>query len=215
MKIYNFIKYKLLIHKNRDTRYVNLFKIIHDYRCRSILEIGVYNGVHARQMILSAAVNFTPKNIHYYGFDLFEDLSEKSFKDEYAKQPLPRAAIEKKLKESGADIHLFMGDSKKTLPENIIRIGRVDIAFIDGGHSLETIRSDWQNVQKIMDEKTIVIFDDYFICDNENLKIVCCNQLIDKLDRSKYTVEFLEPYDIVDKDWGELMIKMVQVKKLQ
>ena len=200
--MFNYIKYKHLIYKNRKTRYVNLFKLIHDYKCRSILEIGVYNGVHAMQMILSASVNFPANEIHYYGFDLFEDLSDILLKDEYAKRPLPYAAIEQKLKESGAQIHLYKGNSKETLPKNISDIGGVDIAFIDGGHSLDTIISDWNNVQKIMDEKTMVLFDDYFICDNEDLRMVCCNQLIDQLDRSKYSVEFLEPYDRIDKEWG-------------
>ncbi|MFW2439028.1 MAG: class I SAM-dependent methyltransferase [Arenicellales bacterium] len=212
--MFNLIKYRRLIHKNRNTRYVNLFKLIHQNQCRSILEIGVYNGVHAMQMILSASVNNPAETIHYYGFDLFEDLSETKLKDEYAKRPLPYAAIERKLKESGAEINLYKGNSKETLPKNIADIGRVDLAFIDGGHSLETIKSDWNNVQKIMDEKTIVLFDDYFICDNEELKMVCCNQLIDELDRSQYTVEFLEPCDSINKEWGELIIKMVLVKKL-
>lgn len=165
-------------------------------------------------MILSASVNFSPKEIHYYGFDLFEDLSDSKLKDEYAKRPLPYATIEKKLNDTGAAIHLFKGNTINTLPKNINDIGRVDLAFIDGGHSLETIKSDWNNIKKIMDKNTIVLFDDYFICDNEELNSVCCNQLIDGLDRSKYSIEFLEPCDVINKDWGELTIKMVLVKRI-
>lgn len=208
------IKYKRLIQKNSNTRYVNLFKIIHDNKLRSILEIGVYNGVHASNMILSASVNSPPSSIHYHGFDLFEDLSDSDFKEEYAKRPLPYATIETQLIKSGAVIHLYKGNSKETLPKYLPEIGRVDIAFIDGGHSIETIESDWNNVKEIMDEKTIVLFDDYFLCNNDELENVCCNQLIDSLDRSKYSVQFLEPSDTIKKEWGDLTIKMVMVKKL-
>ena len=59
---------------------------------------------------------------------------------------------------------IYAGNSKDTLPAFLERHGEqsVDFAFIDGGHSVDTIRSDWEHVKKIIKPGGVVVFDDYY-----------------------------------------------------
>ena len=61
---------------------------------------------------------------------------------------------------------LHKGDSKKTVPA-CKKLKEADFAYIDGGHSYETVKADWENVK---DHVPVVVFDDYFSKDkNGNL----------------------------------------------
>jgi hypothetical protein len=50
----------------------------------------------------------------------------------------------------------------------------MDLIFIDGGHRLETVWSDWLGVQPLLDENTLVRFDDYW-----NREQAGCKTLVD------------------------------------
>ena len=45
------IEYRHLLLRTRPRRYAELFRTIYTRRCRSLVEIGTWNGVHAEQMI--------------------------------------------------------------------------------------------------------------------------------------------------------------------
>lgn len=80
--------------------------------------------------------------------------------------------------------------------------------LLTGGHSVETIRNDWQNVQKVMDKHTIVIFDDYWNIENAGRRWI-----VESLDKRKFKVEVLPPKDKFKKEWGVLGINLVKVMK--
>lgn len=190
-------------------RYRILNNIIRDYNCKIIMEIGVYNGDHALSMInTSIQCGNKPDDIFYYGFDLFEDISKEDVKSEFAKVPLSMEDIKKKLDKSGANFFLFKGYSRDTLPKFIDSgIERdFDFVFIDGGHSHDTIKSDWSLVKQIAGNNTVVLFDDYTKFYDGNWKWGC-NKVIDSLDRSRYSTEFVGDVDRLQ--WGT--IKMVKV----
>ena len=96
-------------------------------------------------------------------------------------------------------------------PAFLPHVDGVDLIFVDGGHSEETIASDWYNVKQILTPDTVVIFDDYYIDAGDVMDGFGCNALIDSLDRMRYDVEFLEPVDSFVKAWGVLQIQMVKV----
>jgi len=41
-------------------------------KCRRIMEIGVADGENAGNMVKTAMRNFSPEEVEYFGFDLFE-----------------------------------------------------------------------------------------------------------------------------------------------
>ena len=199
----------------RSERYRNLLKTIYEERCRTIMEIGTYDGVHARQMIETANIFYPMNRIEYYGFDLFDALTNEDLLKEFSKKPPTYDEVKQKLEKTGAVINLYMGYSKDTLPsfleEN--KDGKqIDFVFIDGGHSIKTIISDWNYVKRIMNDKTVVIFDDYYNNKESEASKSGCQSLINDLDKNIYDIEMLQPEDHFKKEWGTLRVNMVKVK---
>lgn len=205
------LTYMLQVWRMRPKRYANLLKVINENKCRRIMEIGVFDGVHATQMISVAKIFHPAEQIEYFGFDLFELLTEEELKQEFAKRPPVFHEVQERLEKTGANIHLYRGNTKATLPQLKNSLDPMDFIFIDGGHCIDTISSDWKSVKDLMTERTIVIFDDYFTNTEPEVKGIGCQTLIDSLDRNIYRVEILKPMDTFVHEWGILEVNMVKV----
>ena len=216
MRFWEFLRY-VVISKTTRPRYQNLSKIIKEEKCRTIMEIGTFDGLHACEMIETACIFYPPEQVTYYGFDLFESLSAADLELEFSKRPPTFDQVKKRLEKTGANIHLYMGYTRDTLPQFLSqskgRIGQIDFVFIDGGHSIETINLDWKYVEEIMDEKTIVLFDDYYNNDEPQVSGVGCQTLIDSLDRNTYEIVRVRPENVFRKDWGLLRVNMAKVTR--
>ncbi|MBA7507589.1 hypothetical protein ES706_06309 [subsurface metagenome] len=201
---------KILVKEPR--RYKYLFEIIRKNKCRKIMEIGTWNGEHALQMIEEAKRNFPPEEVQYYGFDLFELLDSETASKEFSKSKIPPALeiVKEKLEKTNAEIDLYQGDTRETLPRVVNELPKMDFVFIDGGHSIEAIQNDWTYTQKVMDEKTIVIFDDYWNRDDAG-----CKRVVEGIDKTKFEAKILPIQDKFKGELGmrELEINFVQVKK--
>jgi len=193
-----------------DSRYTNIYRVIGEIAPKVIVEIGTYGGAVAKNMIYQAYYcNKTKHKIKYFGFDLFEQVSEELKNREFIGTMVPPTVdqVKERLKDVPADVVLSKGDTRETLKN--IMLPLVDFIFIDGGHSRGTVESDWNNLQKFMHDKTVVIFDDYWTGLREDNG---CRPLIDKLNRNKYDVRVLEPWDEWKKYGGVYKINMVEVK---
>lgn len=192
----------------RPARYRYLDRLIREMKPGRMMEIGTWDGRNAKIMIREA-LKYRDE-VHYYGFDLFEDVHALDLGDEFnrSKVPPPERVVENRLRKTGARIHLIKGDTQKTLPENVPHLPVMDLVFIDGGHSLETIRSDWQSVKKLMDGDTVVVFDDYW-----NREDAGCKKIIEEIDRETFEVEILPVQDTFKKEWGLLKINFVRVSR--
>jgi hypothetical protein len=214
--MYGRLKYLRSIHKMRASRYINLLKIIYQRRCCNIMEIGVYRGKHAKQMIETARIFWPASEVNYYGFDLFEKLTEEDIAKEHSKRPITCADVRQQLKKTKANIHLYIGYTNETLPRFLEEFQAakitLDFIFIDGGHSLKTIASDWSYVREMMGEQTVVLFDDYYTNNEPEVAGFGCQSLIDALDRGKYSVEILQPADVFEKEWGMQKTSIVKVQ---
>jgi len=187
-------------------RYKYLEKLIINEKLKNIIEIGVYRCKSSINMIKAALVNNAPENINYYGFDLFDNCPSHEFSKSHSAYSIKKAYS--LLNPYKCNIKLIKGDTNKTIPEFIEGFNdEVDLIFLDGGHSSETIRNDWENIYKIMNNNTICIFDDYYKSKNTNQP--GCNFIIDNLDRELFSVEILPECDCFeDKD-----IYFVKVQK--
>lgn len=195
-------------------RYREILSIIRRTRPVTIVEIGVYQGSRAIEMINAASIMRPAADIRYVGFDLFEMLTEELCTKEYSKLPPNQAAVEAFLQTSGAQIRLIKGYSQETVPAFAATASEpADIIFIDGGHAVETIRADFENVLKIMGPKTTVVFDDYYTNTEAEVPGVGCQSIIAGLDPTVFDSRIGEIEDTFEKPWGTLRIRLAFVRK--
>ncbi len=197
-------------------RYGNLIQIIDEIKPKTILEVGTHNGGNARKMILRAQkhLNSHLEKIIYYGFDLWEDLTPELKTKEHCGKCIATYNL---AVENIATIHFcacefIKGNTRDTL-ENFcaVRLPFVDFAFIDGGHSIETITSDWENIKQIMNPGGAVVFDDFYIWPpNKTDYSIGCNRVIDTIGLDQeHIITYLKP---IDNDPNEIhKIHMVRV----
>lgn len=211
-------------------RYQNLFEAIKEIRKSGkthlrLLEVGTYDGVRACQLLGTWFAEGKDLSATYVGFDLFEDMTQELTAAELSKSRLPPSAREVVRRIASAvpkaSVKLQKGNTRDSLPRYVAENPQpFDLIFIDGGHSLDTIASDWNAVKELMDYNTIVLFDDYY----ENREDFGCRPqlgLIEQIARHdtaggeapfvpKYAVTVLDPMDVVPHT--QLDIRMAKVK---
>ena len=148
-------------------------------RCKRIIEIGVADGENARAMVMVAVRNFSPEEVEYYGFDLFGGNDDSRMEQ-----------VRRKLRETGCKFKLFRGDSVETLPREVETLPKMDLIFIDGGHSYATVKSDWENSRSLMHDETTVFFHNY---DFSGPK-----RVVDNISREEYQVKIIHPSSDAD-----------------
>jgi len=147
-----------------------LNKYISEHKCKKIMEIGVADGGNARTMVSAAMLNFSPEEVKYYGFDLFGGDDDSRMEQ-----------VTQKLKETGCKFKLFKGDSAETLPREVETLPKMDLIFIDGGHSYATVKSDWENSRFLMHDETAVFFHNYDFSGPKGV--------VDSISREEYQVK--------------------------
>ena len=149
-----------------------LNEYISENKCKRIMEIGVADGENARTMMTVAIRNFSPEEVEYYGFDLFDDDSRME-------------QVRQKLRETGCKFKLFKGDSVQTLTRELKTLPEMDLIFIDGGHSYATAKSDWENSKSLIRDKTAVFFHNYNFSGPK--------RVVDNISREEYQMKIIHP----------------------
>jgi glycosyltransferase involved in cell wall biosynthesis len=193
-------------------RYRPLYDILKTRDCQNIMEIGVASGQNAILMVQTAAKRVPEEKINYFGFDIFDKITPELMESEYGSGPIPpREEVYKFItKYTKASIHLFEGLTKERLPKEVTNLPKMDIIFIDGGHSVDTIRGDWFHVKKLIKPSTVIVFDDYY----PDVTFVGCKFLINELDKSKYSYEIMPELDNHTAPWGALKVQFLAVRPL-
>ena len=161
-----------------------MLDIVEEEKPKSILEVGTYKGYRAIDMS-ARAIQYN--SVHYYGYDLFEDITPKMQVAEFSHDDWGiESEVRKELSQFRLDCllnnkntfnyTLIRGNTRETL----VNCDPVDFVWLDGGHAIETIISDYNNVK----ESKCIVFDDYweYISNFSPDDIVGCNSLIDQLD---------------------------------
>lgn len=187
-------------------RYAQLIPIIRAVKPKTIVEVGTWNGLRAI-MMAQEALKYNSE-VFYYGFDLFEDATEETDARELnVKKHFTKAEVTKALKQfqrdnPGFGFKLYKGDTRKTLRDWID--ADVDFAFIDGGHSVETIQSDYEELKG----SKCIVFDDYYVADEDgkcqDTERFGCNKLLSTLPE----VQILSAADPVK---GGGLVKMAAI----
>tara|TARA_R110000796_G_scaffold15530_8_gene49295 strand:+ start:1189 stop:3519 length:2331 start_codon:yes stop_codon:yes gene_type:complete len=171
---------------NGPKRYGQLLKVVQHYNPSSIIETGTWNGGRAIQMA-EAVFSTGATEVEYTGFDLFEDATDETDKVEFnTKKHNTLEAVtarleeyKQKKKEEGKDFYfvLHKGNTKETLVKFPVS---ADLAYIDGGHSYETVHNDYKLINS-----PIRIFNSFFSTDiNDKLpspEVCGVNDLVKEL----------------------------------
>jgi len=156
-------------------------EIIGDAECKFIGEIGTHKGGTAKQFIEL----FAPRvdSLTYYGYDVFD--AENPDKDLHKKERNGKApaniVVAKQTLDAMGRKHknlkykLFKGYTTDTLETTAF-----DFVYIDGGHSYETVKHDYE---KVKDSK-LIVFDD--------VKIRGVNQVVSELQSQGIDVEIVK-----------------------
>ena len=140
-------------------RYFQLMELVKFYKPFTLLEVGCWNGEHGIQMS-EAALSSHNSPVHYIGYDLFEDgdnlIDKKEFNSKSRQIYTEVSNKFRKLQEKydyRFTYSLIKGDTNQVMDDH-----SVDFAFLDGGHSIETVQNDYA---KSITSK-VIVFDDYF-----------------------------------------------------
>jgi hypothetical protein len=172
-------------------RYGRLYTHLRRHPARTILEIGVHRGRRSVGFIRSCLKTYPPSEVHFFGIDLF-DLYESAppsvdLAAEHAltKRPLPQAAIRERLIAllPSSNIHLYAGPSQEVFAAHWREMPPMDFVFIDGGHSLETIQSDFEFASRLLSKEGYIFLDDYWLTDEAG-----CRRLVRSLSSQAYDV---------------------------
>ncbi len=195
----------------RGNHYAGLFKAIRMHKPKTILEIGTSAGDTAVEMI-RAAGNLVPESeITYWGVDLFESGSEEVWNEEFTGgyEPPKLSVVHDRIKKAtDAKVTLIATNSNNLNPEAFCDMGTPDLIYIDGGHSLATVRHDWMLAEKLAGSHTVIVFDDYF----EEMPFIGCKQIVDSIDSVRYQVTMSSEVDDYTHSFGRLRTRLAVVE---
>lgn len=199
-------KYKL----NLDRKNY-ILKYIRKNKPKTILEIGVFNGVFARRMLLNAT-NSINGIVSYTGVDLFEDLSSEIYKKEISLWASNQDSVHNDLaKIKNTKINLLKGYSRDVLPLLEGKI-KFDLILIDGGHSYETVKTDFYFARNLVSWNGAIFFDDYVNKQGVINDGYGVNKFVDSINRANYSVKISKNRDIFPKSYGLLITRIVKVQ---
>ena len=178
------IKYKFYFRKSSFKKDIEngdlLLNLIKEHKPLHFLEIGVLEGATSRNVCeLMNSIN--NGNFKFSGIDLFGEnidinnskeftpISYKisnPFKWLYFKiilrmNPNSEESVMFLLNKFRKSINLYKGYSGDIL--NKINLSDVDFVFLDGGHSYETVKKDLKILITKLNDKSIIVCDDYNI----------------------------------------------------
>tara|TARA_B110000467_G_C18036619_1_gene323624 strand:- start:16 stop:645 length:630 start_codon:yes stop_codon:yes gene_type:complete len=155
-----------------------LLNEIENYKPKNFLEVGVFQGVTSRNVCEKLNIS-NNGNFSFHGIDIFEDsnnnIDNKEMTDKHSRLSNPFKhllfniilkknlfsikSIYKFLNKFKDNVHLYKGFSNTELPK--IDLSKIDMVFLDGGHSYETVSSDLSLILKEIKKGKVIICDDY------------------------------------------------------
>ena len=176
------MKFKYYFRKSSLKKDINSANILLDqieiYKPKNFIEVGVFQGVTSRN-ICEKLYEINKENFLFHGIDIFEDTNinidnkEMTIKHNKISNPFKHLifniilkknlfsidSIYSFLKKFKNNVQLYKGFSETELPK--IDMSKIDMVFLDGGHSYETVRSDLSLILKGIKKDKIIICDDY------------------------------------------------------
>ena len=155
-----------------------LLNEIDNYKPKNFLEVGVFQGVTSRNVCEKLNI-INNGNFTFHGIDIFEesnssiDNKEMTVKHNKLSNPFKHLffniilkkdlfsieSIYKFLSKFNDNVYLYKGFSDRELPK--VDLESIDMVFLDGGHSYDTVSSDLSLILKKIKKGKVIICDDY------------------------------------------------------
>ena len=183
----------------RGWRYPYLYAAIDAVKPKTICEIGCYRGKTSLNLC-RYALQYTDE-LHFAGYDLFELATLENNKKEingkgsgnYRRTALAMEKIERDCNPNREKFYVyenkkFTWELHKGYTQDTLEKRTFDFVFIDGGHSYDTVKHDYEKVKG----SKVIIFDDY---DLEPVRQFCdeigATGLIKDLDKKKKGLAYI------------------------
>ena len=148
------------------------------YKPKNFIEVGVFQGVTSKN-VCEKLYEIHKDDFIFYGIDIFEETNEEIDSQEMTtkhnrisnpfkhlifniilkKNLFSIESIYSFLKKFKKNVQLYKGFSDTELLK--IDMSNIDMVFLDGGHSYETVKSDISLILKGIKKGKIIICDDY------------------------------------------------------
>lgn len=139
-------------------RYRSILSYLRRVPCKRILEIGVWRGDTSELLIRNSRL----LSVEYHGVDVFEELPPRDRDREVCPMVAsPLETVRSRLERIGKRVFLHKGPSHDLFPELRSRELQFDLIWIDGGHSYETVKRDFEEYSQLLAPNGIIFFDDY------------------------------------------------------
>ena len=155
-----------------------LLRQIDLHKPKNFIEVGIFQGVTSKN-VCEKLYEINNDDFTFHGIDIFEDSNDKIDNEEMTTKhnkisnPFKHLIfniIQKKnlfslesiysfLKKFEKNVRLYKGFSDTELLK--IDMSNIDMVFLDGGHSYETVKSDISLILKGIKKGKIIICDDY------------------------------------------------------
>ena len=176
------MRFKYYFRKSSFKKDINSANILLDQvsinKPKNFLEVGVFQGVTSRN-ICEKLNEINKEDFTFHGIDIFEDTNNKIDNQEmttkhnkisnpfkhlifniiFKKKLFSLESIQDFLKKFKKNVKLYKGFSDAELLK--IDMSKIDMVFLDGGHSYETVKNDISIILKGMKKGKIIICDDY------------------------------------------------------
>jgi hypothetical protein len=176
------MRFKYYFRKSSFKKDINSANILLDQvsinKPKNFLEVGVFQGVTSRN-ICEKLNEINKEDFTFHGIDIFEDTNNKIDNQEMTtkhnrisnpfKHLIFNIILKKKLfslesihdflKKFKKNVKLYKGFSDTELLK--IDMSKIDMVFLDGGHSYETVKNDISIILSGMKKGKIIICDDY------------------------------------------------------
>lgn len=126
-----------------------IYRLIDKRPIRSILELGVGDGVRAERMIGVASRQQTDTELRYTGIDLFEDRPAGT----------PQIALKQayqQLRQQGVKVRLVPGDPYDALSQIANYVSGIDLVVAAGDQDPESLARAWMFLPRMIHDDTMV-----------------------------------------------------------
>ena len=178
------IKYKFYFRKSSFKKDIQngilLLNLVKENNPSHFLEIGVLEGATSRN-VCELLYQLKKEKFKYTGIDLFgKNITENNpkeftpisykisnplkwiyFKLILQMNPNSQKCVRFLLRKFSESINIYKGYSRDIL--NKIDLKNVDFVFLDGGHSYETVKGDLNILRSKLNNKSVIVCDDYNI----------------------------------------------------